>query len=169
MDDTRELAWLVDERAIRVVLLRYCRGVDRMDRDLVRSCYHDDAVDDHGTFRGTADEYVEWAFRLLGRYRTTMHFLGNMLIEPDETDGDRAFAETYGIAIHRSDDPDPRRNLRIGFRYIDRFERRAGEWRIAQRVCTTEWVDVDDPERRWPLADDITQGRRDRNDPVYDR
>jgi hypothetical protein len=169
MDEARELAWLVDERAIRVVLLRYCRGVDRMDRALVRSCYHDDAIDDHGTFRGTADEYVEWAFRLLSRYRTTMHFVGNMLIEPDEADGDRAFAETYGIAMHRSDDPDPRRNLRIGFRYIDRFERRAGEWRIAQRVCTTEWVDIDDPDRWWPVADGITQGRRDRSDPVYDR
>src|SRR4051794_32952980 len=116
MGDAGELAWLVDERAIRTVLLRYCRGIDRMDRELVRSCYHDDAVDDHGTFRGTADEFVEWCFRLLGRYESTMHLVANMLIEPAHGDTDTASAETYGIAFHRSAPPAPRRNLVIGFR-----------------------------------------------------
>src|SRR3954454_14616657 len=150
MGDAGELAWLVEERAIRTVLLRYCRGIDRMDHELVRSCYHDDAIDDHGTFRGTADEYVEWAFRLLAKYESTMHVVANMLIEPADGDTDLAFAETYGIAFHHSADPDPRRNLVIGFRYVDRFERRGGpqeaEWRIAGRVCTTEWVEAPDPE-----------------------
>jgi hypothetical protein len=169
MVDDSVLEHLATERAIRTVLLRYCRGIDRMDRELVRACYHDDAIDEHGSFRGSADEYVEWAFRLLGRYRSTMHFLGNMLIEPHDSDRDRAAAESYGIAFHRSDDPDPRRNLIIGFRYIDRFERRAGDWRIAKRVCTTEWVQTDSPERHWPIPDGMLQGSRDRTDPVYDR
>src|SRR5436190_257230 len=154
MVDPNELEGLVSERAIRQVLLRYCRGIDRMDQELVRSCYHHDAVDDHGSFRGSPDEYVAWAWRLLGRYDTTMHFLGNMLVEFDGDDVHTARAETYGIAFHRSADPDPRRNLIIGFRYVDRFERRpvdAGgdpQWRIARRVCTTEWVQVDGPARR---------------------
>ena len=175
MADDRELAQLASERAIRQVLLRYCRGIDRMDRDLVRACYHDDATDEHGSFRGNPDEYMAWAWRLLARYRSTMHFLGNMLIEVADADGDTAFAESYGIAFHRSDDPDPRLNLITGFRYIDRFERRpvaaggAPEWRIAKRVCTTEWVEVDSPDRRWAIPEGMLQGRRDRSDPVYER
>ena len=42
------LQMLIDEAAIKKVHLRYCRGIDRMDWDLIRSCYHPDAIDDHG-------------------------------------------------------------------------------------------------------------------------
>ena len=47
---------------------------------------------------------------------------------------------------------DHRRNFTTGFRYVDRFARRpvgAGgdpQWRIAERVCTTEWVQIDSPD-----------------------
>ena len=40
--------------AIRQAALRYCRGVDRLDAELMRSAYHDDATDDHGVFVGPA-------------------------------------------------------------------------------------------------------------------
>ena len=40
--------------AIRQAALRYCRGVDRLDAELMRSAYHDDATDDHGVFVGSA-------------------------------------------------------------------------------------------------------------------
>ncbi|HZP29475.1 MAG TPA: nuclear transport factor 2 family protein, partial [Acidimicrobiia bacterium] len=89
-----DLAALLAERAVRTVVLRYCRGVDRMDRDLVRSCYHADATDDHGSFSGTVDEFLEWVFRLLGRYELTMHFVGNLLVELDPGDPDVARCET---------------------------------------------------------------------------
>ena len=159
---------LMAERAIERVLLRYCRGIDRMDRDLVRSCYHADAIDDHGNFRGGVDDFLTWVWGLLGRYRTTMHFLGNRLIERDPGEPDVARVETYGIAFHRSDDPDPARNLVIGFRYLDRFERRGPDgWRIATRRCTTEWVQRDDHDRHWPIPDGMLRGSRDRSDPVY--
>jgi hypothetical protein len=32
-----DLQALLDEREIHRVLMRYCRGIDRMDQDLVRS------------------------------------------------------------------------------------------------------------------------------------
>ncbi len=38
--------------AIRQAALRYCRGVDRLDAELMFSAYHDDATDDHGVFVG---------------------------------------------------------------------------------------------------------------------
>ena len=112
------------------MVLTYCRGVDRMDRGLVRSCYHADATEEHGSFSGTIDGYLDWVWRVLSRYERTQHFVGNLLIE---LRGDRAHAETYGIAFHEGDAADPTKNLAVGFRYLDRFERRDdGGWRIVQ-------------------------------------
>jgi hypothetical protein len=42
-----EIALLAAEREIRAALARYCRGIDRMEAELVRSVYHPDAHDDH--------------------------------------------------------------------------------------------------------------------------
>ncbi len=168
-----ELEVVLAERAIQRVILRYCRGVDRMDRELVRSCYHDDATDSHGSFHGTVDEYLVWVWRVLGRYTMTMHFLGNILVEVDPDRPDRARSEAYGIAFHRTDGGPPAGNLTTAFRYLDDFAYRTvgagrgSEWRIARRVATTEWVRVDRPEDHWPIPEGMLRGSRDRTDPVY--
>jgi SnoaL-like domain len=39
---------------IHDVLARYCRGADRCDAALMQSCFHEDAVDEHGFFNGPA-------------------------------------------------------------------------------------------------------------------
>lgn len=162
-DDLRAIR---DERDIHAVVLRYCRGVDRLDPTLVRSCYHDDATDEHGSFSGTADEFVTWVFRLLPRYDMTMHLVANVLID---LLGDVARVESYGVAVHRTEDRhpfEPSSNLTTGFRFIDRFERR-GEWRIAKRVATTEWSRIDPEAGRWPVPPGMRRGSRDETDPVW--
>lgn len=160
---------LLDEREIRDVLMRYCRGIDRMDRLLVRSCYHDGATDAHGSFSGTVDEFLTWVWRVLGRYTSTMHLLGNVLVE-HVGDG-VARVETYGVAFHHTDGGDEQGNLVTGFRYVDDFERRdvagAPEWRIVRRVAVTDWVRVMRAEDAWPVPEGMITGRRDRDDPVY--
>jgi hypothetical protein len=161
---------LLDERAVRDVLYRYCRGIDRMDLELVRSCYHPDAVDSHGSFHGTVDEFLEWVWRVLGRYTSTMHLLGNILVEPDGPK--RARVESYGIAFHRADGAERAGNLVTGFRFVDEFEHRPvgdgpAQWRIASRVAVTDWARVDRPEDHWPIPPGMLQGRRDRGDAVY--
>ncbi len=156
---------LLDKQAISEVVLRYCRGIDRMDRELVRSCYHPDASDSHGSFSGDREEFLAWVWRLLERYESTMHFVGNLLVE---TNGDVARAETYGIAFHRGRSDEPRLNLCTGFRTLDRFERRAGEWRIARRIALTEWVRHDDPAGRWPTPPGMRRGARDASDALYE-
>jgi hypothetical protein len=164
---------LLAERAIHRVILRYCRGVDRMDRELVRSCYHASATDSHGSFAGTVDEFLVWVWRVLARYSMTMHFLGNILIEVDPERPGLARAETYGIAIHRSDGGKAVGNLTTGFRYVDDFALLVvepggpAEWRIQRRVATTEWVRVDRIEDHWPIPAGMLRGTRDRSDPVY--
>src|SRR3954447_13570891 len=93
-------------RRITDALHRYCRGIDRMDAELIRSAYHDDGYDDHGDyFRGTVDDYVPWVLDLLGqRFVSTMHVLSNISIEfPDRESGDvadKAYVESYLIAYH---------------------------------------------------------------------
>ncbi len=43
----------MDREAIRDCLLRYARGVDRFDRELIVSAFHPGAIDVHGKFVGT--------------------------------------------------------------------------------------------------------------------
>lgn len=132
---------LLDKQAIHEVVLRYCRGIDRRDRSLVRDCYWPDATDDHaGAFVGSRDQFLDWVFRVLDRFTGTMHAIANHLVE---LDGDAAESEAYGVAYHCGDPPDdPRLNYTTGFRYLDRFERRGGEWRIAARRVALEWHQV---------------------------
>jgi hypothetical protein len=160
------VAALAAKSEIEEVVLRYCRGIDRMDRELVRSCYHADAIDEHGSFTGGVDAFLDWVWALLARYEMTMHFIGNVLVE---LVGDAAVAESYGVAWHRSADPRPQWNLVTGFRYVDRFERRGdGAWRIARRVAVTEWSRVDAPRDRWQVPPTLRVGRRDRSDALYE-
>jgi len=159
------LTAMLHEREIRTVLLRYCRGVDRLDRALVRSCFHDDAVDSHGNFEGDVESLLDWMWGVLSKFDSSMHFVGNMLIE---VEGELARAETYGIAFHRGDPAKPHRNLVNGFRYVDRFERRDEAWRIARRTVVTEWTRVDVPENWWPTPEGILCGTRGPDDPVYE-
>lgn len=164
------VAELWAEAQIRKVLLRYARGIDRLDLDLVRACYHPDATDSHGSFEGGVDEFLTWVDRVLRRYDLTMHFLGAPLIEWVDAGGaaPRAAVETYGMAFHRAAGGPPERNLVTGFRFLDRFECRDGDWRIARRVATTEWSRIDRADDWWPVPDGMLQGRRDRTDPVYE-
>ena len=169
MDDAQELAGLLAERAIRRVLMRYARGIDRRDFALVASCYHPGATDDHGSFRGTIEEFIPWVRTSLERFDTTMHFLGNVLIDleprPEPDSGvEVAHVETYCVAYHRLRDRDV--DSIAGLRYVDRFERREGEWRIADRTIVVEWNRVDDVVSPG-FGPDYTRGAQDHTDLVY--
>ena len=157
---------LVAQQEIRDVLARYTRGIDRKDAELVRSCYHPGAYDDHGAFQGTAEEFVEWVQQVLSYFDTTMHFLGQQLIE---IAGDRAHSETYCVAYHRRDarDGDEGHDLWMGLRYVDVLESRDGEWRIADRRCVFDWSRRDAIVGQWELPDEALRGARDGNDTVY--
>ncbi len=154
---------LVAKDEIADVLARYCRGIDRLDLDLVRNCYHPDATDEHGSFSGTVDEFVSWVERLLHKYDATSHHTGRPLI--DFLSPTMARSETYGFGVHRSAAGPAHLNLVTGFRYLDVFEDRGTGWRIASRIATTEWVV---PIDEWfPIAPNLRTGSRDLTDPAY--
>ncbi len=154
-----------DRAEIADVVLRYCRGVDRLDLPLIRSCYHDGGIDHHTGFDGDADSYVAWLSGLLPRFTGTMHMVGNQLIE---VIGDVARCETYGTAHHWGEPAgDPGLNFVTGFRYVDRMERRDGEWRIAERWAVREWTRTIAAETVRPKEGEGPSPHRDRTDPVY--
>ncbi len=156
-----------DERAIKHVLTRYTRAIDRFDMDLLRTVYHPDAYDDHGGYKGDVEGFIVYLNEVLPRFEGTQHFLGNMHVE---IDGDVAHTETYCQAWHRiaGEDGAPDHDSVAGLRYIDRFERRDGEWRIAARQIVLDWT-RDDPVAggSGEKSPDTQYGRRDRDDPAY--
>jgi ketosteroid isomerase-like protein len=165
---------LLDQQAIRDALIRYTRGIDRMDVDLVRSTYHPDAHDDHGAYQGDLEGFLTWVQEALSYFDSTMHFIGNQLVE---VDGDTAYAESYCVAYHRrraraasaGQAGEEGHDLVTALRYVDRMERRDGEWRIADRRCVFDWTRRDPIVGEWELGPEVLQGSRSRSDPVYDR
>ncbi|WP_051265510.1 nuclear transport factor 2 family protein [Nakamurella lactea] len=162
--DRDGLRTLLAERDIERALLRYCRGVDRMDAGLVRSAFHPDARVCMGEFTGSVDELVAVIWKLVGRRTMTMHYLTNTLVEFDPADPARARSESYGFALQPSTAEPPKGNLINGFRYLDTFTLTRGQWRIAERVTVSEWLRVDDPAGQWPLPAGATTGSRDGTD-----
>ena len=155
---------LLARQEIADLILRYARGIDRLDFDLVRSCYHPDAYDDHGSFQGDVDGFVAMCEAFLPRWTATQHFMGNMLIEVDD---DVARAETYAVAYHRREEEDGSgKDDVFGIRYVDRFERRADAWKIAHRVVATEWRRVDPVTNAKGRGAVGVWGSRDGNDVV---
>ena len=127
---------LVDKDDIADVLARYCRGVDRCDLDLIASAFHPDAVDEHSYRLLTGTEVGPF---LVERMRTTFKAsLHSLLQSRIEIDGDTATGETYYVAWLLSEQEGKERIDQAEGRYIDRFERRDGEWRIAHRVVLPE-------------------------------
>lgn len=169
-DLERKLRDLIDRQEIWSLMLRYARGLDRMDRELIRSCYWDDAIDDHHSFIGTPDAFIDWAFA--GNLDSTVqhHGLSN---HHCEIDGDDAHAETHYTYFGANIDQP--HLLSIG-RYIDHYQRRGGIWKMANRVTVIEknFTLVEYPSDDWIRAGDTSCGplppaTRDRRDVSYQR
>lgn len=127
---------LADRLAIADVLSRYARAIDRCDLPLLLGLWWPGAQCDYGGGPIDAAAWSEATVAALRQMRRTQHFLGNMLIE---VEGDRATAETYCRAWHEVDSPDGPQELEVGGRYLDRLEKRCGEWRLAHRRYVMDW------------------------------
>lgn len=143
MDEAMEKALqeLIDRQAILECLNRYARGLDRKDLDMLRSAYHPDAIDHHGALGDYTPETLITDWEVRDADRTFSHHL--LLNSSIDVDGDVAHGETYFqllIGIKPELVAQGRAPLVLGGgRYIDRFERRNGEWRIARRVLISEF------------------------------
>ena len=165
----RRLMVVLDKDAIREVLARVSRGVDRLSPDILRSVYWPDAKVYSSFFDGTAEEFIVW---LTGNRKDVTagatHNICNIAIE---VEGDRAWGETYfiGLSENRPDGENPFNNVTSG-RYLDKFEKRDGEWRILQRTFAYELTARLPHHTAWtqpPMLDMMRRGRRDAGDMVF--
>ncbi len=128
--DSKKLQELIDKQEITELCGTYMRGLDRLDSDLVRSVYHDDATDDRGFFQGGADEFTGFAMEALREHHANHHMIGQCNID---IEGDVAFGEIYFNAYHRIVDKGEEKDFVVLGRYVDRYEKRGGVWKIAHR------------------------------------
>lgn len=136
----RQLQELIDEREIRRVIMLYCRGVDRRDRELIENTFHPDAIcnDVDGMGAPTGQKRAD----VLVNPNNPMyfHFIGNEVID---IHADKAKAEFYFMSVFEfSRDGRPYMRMRGG-RYIGRLERREGKWKFSHRISTDDWSRVD--------------------------
>jgi len=173
---------IADRMAIQDVIFQWCRAVDRLDPEAIRQVFHTDAVDNHGSYSGGVEGLIEWVRE---RHRTipcSIHKIGQILIEFGGPDV--AVVETYVETLQHYP-PNAKASLEqltgktasqsevavdlMGrSRYVDRFERRAGKWRIARRTLVFDWRSlVEVPPSDSLLPQRGTLGRRDAQDWIY--
>ena len=135
MSDHAEILWA--ERGIRRVVVGYAQGIDRRRWDVVRSCFTEDAFIEGSRWSLPIDEYFPQLRAGVERYPSTMHFLGNQLV-----DVDAGHIETYAIAHHWCAEepgaPHPE-NLVLGVRYQDDVSPTDDGWRISRRSVSVDW------------------------------
>ena len=143
---------LSDKEAIRSCMYRYARGIDRCDPELLRTVFWPDGtVSMGGAYNGPAYGLIDFAIPNLSRMEATQHLFGNMLIE---LSGDAANVETYSQCFHRmpADEERGAFDVIVAVRYLDRFAKRDGEWRIESRMMLPDWF------RQYPDSGDWDVG-----------
>jgi SnoaL-like domain len=152
---------------IQQLLFRYCRGVDRGDADMIRSVYHAGARDSHGAYDGSGEGFADWlvprmdAVPIVGQ-----HHITNMLID---VAGDEAGGESYFIAYQpdiMEDTGQPALAI-AGGRYLDRFSRRDGAWKIVDRQVIFDFSFAPQAREVWRAHATFPTGGRREGDPSF--
>ena len=185
----RVLIATADRQAIENVLGTYCRAIDRLDLEMLKSVYHPDGFDDHGAMKLNAHEFAE---KVIEKMRDVciygMHTVTQTVID---VEGDKATSEAYYVGLHitesgeaaiekffgpryleeqrRAGNLGRRHQYICGGRYLDVLHKRDGQWRIYHRKMTNEFA-ICQPESEnsegIPGAF-FTGSSRDRKDPFY--
>jgi hypothetical protein len=159
---------LIDRQDIQDAILRFCRGIDRLDVELIRSAFHPDGYDDHGQSRGLGWDFAEeFVARARPADEFSAHSVQNVLIELN--DAATAHCESYWLCYMGRRDGE--RLLLAGGRYIDLFEKREAAWKIANRVVATDFsgpITIDRQATRNFLSKSFPS-TRDRSDISYQR
>ncbi len=164
----RRLQYLTDRQEILDCVIRNSRGNDRFDAELVASSYHPDGWHELGRSRIPGPHYGEHANEAHSRIcEASLH---NVTMQSCAIDGDVAHAESYVVGLFA--DKGAEKSRMLAGRYIDRLERREGQWRIVLRRATVEVVMEGKaimPNGKMPPGSGYLKGSRDRSDPSYQR
>jgi hypothetical protein len=164
----RKVQYLTDRQEIYDCLVRTSRGNDRFDEALIVGSYHPDGLHELGENFIPGPHY--------GAYANDGHAaicdvnMHTVCMHSCEIDGDLAHAESYVIGLFA--DKGAETSRMIAGRYLDRLEKRGGEWKIVLRRTTVEVVMEGMarlPNGQTPSGSGYLKGSRDRSDPSYRR
>jgi len=144
MPSAEALQLMLDKMALHELVQNYCRAVDRRDYALLESVYHPDSIDDHSPmFKGSGPEFVRWVPSSVERFELTQHVIVSASFV---VDGTIAEGECFIVAYHLRKQEPQRETIAHG-RYLDRYEKRDGVWRIARRsvIYEKDRIDPVDP------------------------
>jgi hypothetical protein len=123
---------------LRALLQRYGRAADARDVTVLAELFHPEAeISGAG---GTLDR-TQW-LETMARPRafpTSMHMLGDPLIDVDETAG-TATLDTYAVVYQLSDPTTADADLTLGIRYLDDAVVHEGQWVVRRRRSQTLWM-----------------------------
>lgn len=162
MSEASARSAISDRLEIIDILYRYCRAVDRMDRDLGYSIWHDDAVVDYGAdvYRGTGRGVIDFVCEAHKGTLAHTHRVTNIVLDLAD---DSAVSEAYVMATLRVMRDGRLYQIVSHGRYLDRWARRAGRWGIVRRDTI---IDFDEIGEVTPIRM-TSPARRDRTDPSY--
>lgn len=163
-----QLQALLDKQAIMELINTYCNAADRHDNEKFRQLYHEDAIDDHGSFfKGLAMDFME----KLPDIQASMEILHhNVTTVNIKLDGERGEGEVYIIAFHRIRTEEGPIDLLIGGRYFDRYEKRDGIWKFSYRAVDADWAYLNNPSQvnlDNPIIQGAHIGKPGQDDPSY--
>lgn len=167
--DLRERQSATESRQqITDVLHRYARGWDRLDEETLRSCFHSDSTHQHGGFKGLSHDFITAGWKSVQVTKSMTHMISNIMIE---LEGDQAVSECYFLAHHRrpaKTNPEEDMDWFLKGRYLDRFERRNGEWKISHRTGLSDFARTFVPaDTSFDSAPREQISLRKPNDPIY--
>lgn len=164
----RDVRHLKDRQEILDCIARHARGHDRHDVDLLTAAYHADGIDEHGHAINPGPRYAQWA-NAVHQAGSQLH-THNITTQLCEVEGDVAHCESYVLVLLLNNDGKSARL--ISGRYIDRMERRDGQWKIALRRSTVDVILAGDASiLQAPLftQQGFAKGLRDPRDISYQR
>ncbi len=161
-----ELRHLRDRQDILDCIQRESRARDRQDVEQIASCWWEDGVDEHGPVITRVPDYPARANAgHQAFFHMTSHNITNHICE---IDGDTAHCESYvvGALFWLKEN---KTTIAFG-RYLDRLERRGGEWRMHTRRCTIEiTADADASWANSQAVKGFLKGLWSKQDPSYER
>lgn len=142
----QQIQELLDKQALTELIHAYCNAADRHDHDKMRTLYHPDALDDHGSFsQGSAMDFIDRLPQIQAPMEILQHHVTTVNLK---LAGDYAEGEVYVLAFHkiRKDDGSSF-DLLAGGRYFDKYARREGTWKFLHRSVVADWAHVNEPSR----------------------
>lgn len=164
--DEARLALMLARDELHALVAAYCRAVDRADYEVLRSLYHPEATDAHGSFStGGVEEFIAQLQAAEPYVRVSQH---NITTTNFEIEDGTARGEIYCLVFHTFAGPEHDIDVVIGGRYLDEYTRHDGRWKFSRRTIVADWAYHNDPSRvdfSHPSTRGSLRGKPGRADP----